>query len=925
MNAEPTGFDRRFKRDPTDFSLNPAAAGCGMQPMVSPPADREEFIRAEIARLGPLEAFHALIAENDRQILSSELENGRQLTAERTAIFRALIAHWARARHAEFGYDHPFAVVALGGTGRDEMTPFSDTDFAFLFDDAIEGNRFLMKLQEEVLHTPEKFRSRYGFQGEVLPFNIDDMPELEGKQLNAFVDVSAVYDPDGLTETFRERIQKTYDPFEHFLHVSRFWRDHWGENIAESERLDRFDIKNDGLRVFLAGIWTLAGKEFRHCHEIYDQLEDPRDLAAYHFLLRIRAFVHLRRGAVDRKAAPGDHAEDVLNFEEFNAFGEMLGEAASEREKFEFANVVRERLLEARRRVDRFTWGVMGRELKEGRIIRPGSAIVYGTGGLRDSAAHQRVGNRKKSRAALGVLLAAQRYDLPIDPAEMETTFRDAGDWLEPVPELGELFYESRGSLAESLRFLSQLPGAEDRLFPGYGRFEASLDERIMTERRLLRGGHVRQKIKALESDLAKGLQMLEEARDPDALTDTAYEVSIPIEAALLDTDHLAAVRLALKTKRLPETADDVAARDDDSLPLYDRFSSGLSGIPLSEYYLRSFSGCGFTDETLEIARFLVENRRLFKEVAEADLMDEIQVEKIVHRCDDGEMRLRALFVFTCADRTEWESETEEPARWFNIRELYGKARARYRPEIDPTHKLSVAGYSPDQLAVLQDFGSDFFAGIYRHYAIRFGGYLLRLKDNPQLPPRVTRIMVASSEILAVVTLDHPGIAASISGAFWKNGVGLQQAHLFSSANHGLALDFFHLGPLPTESETELEPGTSLSELSRAIQEAIQEEKFISAEDEASLPDIAENVTLETAASGLFHLRAETVGDVGALIYLLTCKAYRNLEANIYGLAAHTGRDDAWVSVYLGLPDRMPLPQAQEIVRSWQRKRKGDR
>ena len=83
--------------------------------------------------------------------------------------------------------------------------------------------------------------------------------------------------------------------------------------------------------------------------------------------------------------------------------------------------------------------------------------------------------------------------------------------------------------------------------------------------------------------------------------------------------------------------------------------------------------------------------------------------------------RLRALFVFTCADRVKWESEAHDPTLWFNIRELFGKARLVFEPGSDPTEPLALAGYSPEELDVLKDFGRDFFEGVYRHYAIRFG------------------------------------------------------------------------------------------------------------------------------------------------------------------------------------------------------------
>lgn len=245
-------------------------------------AAAENRVLEVVRECGPLAAYRRLLAESDALIRGADLDNGRAMATARTAIFTALTGQWAETQQRALGYAKPFAVVALGGTGRAEVTPCSDLDFAFLFDEAIEGNAFLLELQRQTLHTDE-FQRQHGFRCAALPFGLDDVPALAGKQLNSFLDMRAVFDPAGLAERFRERIRATCDPFEHFLHLRGFWKGQWEAAASGSERLDRFDIKNDGLRVFLGGIWTLAGKTFSHSHEVYRALDDPRDLAAYHF------------------------------------------------------------------------------------------------------------------------------------------------------------------------------------------------------------------------------------------------------------------------------------------------------------------------------------------------------------------------------------------------------------------------------------------------------------------------------------------------------------------------------------------------------------------------------------------------------------------------------------------------------------------
>ena len=493
-------------------------------------SDDENRVLEAVRQCGPLEAYRRLIAENNALIRGPDLKNGRAITTMRTAIHTALAGQWAEEQQRMLSYDKPFALVALGGTGREEVTPCSDLDFAFLFDDALEGNALLLELQRQMLHTT-RFQERHGFSCIALPFGVDDMPSLVGKQLNSFLDMRPVFDPSGLADRFRERIQATFDPFEHFLHVRRFWKEQWEAAAARSERLDRFDIKNDGLRVFLSGIWTLAGKTFIHSHDVYRTLEEPRDLEAYDFLLRIRAWVHLRHPRSGRPDAFGNRLADVLDFEDFVSFGEMLGAESDERMRFDFADGVRSRLLSARRRVAVFARAVIERELRRGRAVAPGSPIIYGTGGLYHAASGQCRTERDKSRAALSLLLASQRYGVAIDPSELHATFRNAGDWLVRAPEVSALFYEQRGSLADSFGFLSQIDGTEERLFPGYGKFESSLDGRVMSERLPLRGALERQKMRALERYVAEGAERLVTATSPERLTTMGAD-TVAINAA---------------------------------------------------------------------------------------------------------------------------------------------------------------------------------------------------------------------------------------------------------------------------------------------------------------------------------------------------------------------------------------------------------
>ncbi len=869
---------------------------------------------------GPLAAYRHLIEANDAWIKSPELDNGRAIVRARSAIYTALIGQWAEEQQRRSGYDKPFAVVAIGGTGRAEVTPCSDLDIAFLFDDTLEGNPFLLELQRQTLHT-DVFQERCGFAFHPLPFGLDDVPELAEKQLNSFLDMAPVFDPCDLARVFRERIRATYDPFEHFLHVRGFWKKHWEAAAAVSENLSCFDIKNDSLRLFLGGVWTLAGKEFRHSHEIYAGLPDARDVQAYEFLLRIRAWVHLQRGPEPATLA-GNHPQDVLDFDDFCAFGEMLGEAADDSARFEFATAVRARLLSARRRVAVFARGVIERELRNGRQVPAEDGIVLKTGGLQHAKMQACVTSQAKSRAALSMLLMAQRYGVPVDSSELQTTFCNMGDWLVRVPELSALFYETRGSLADTIGYICQLDGAAERLFPGHGKFEASLDERVMIEQTSLRSAWVREKLRALDLCLAQGNARLADANAGWNPLDADLREILANESALLDADQVAAVKLALLTKRLPLTPNDMIARNSLSLPLHERNTSGFSGIPLAEYYAPFVTEAGFSPETARVAEFLVTHRRTFKQRAETGVNDQRQVADLVSLCGD-EPTLRALFVFTCVDhlmgmppelmatgapeRQDWWLKASDPARWFNTRELYVKALTTYHPEIipDPALALRSAGYVAEEQDILRDFGADFFGGLYGRHARRFGTHLLRLAEDPEAGPKAAFLRDGGAILLGLAARDFRGLAACISGALWEQHVNLRQAHLFCAANHQLALDFFHLvqgtQALPTD-------------LPRIIEQAIRDQLHISDADEALLPPLDSRPLLDATPAGNFRLRYETTSDTGGLIYALSFKVFRHLGGSIHCLTANSARGRTYITVLHSLPQGRSLAAARKIV-----------
>ena len=100
----------------------------------------------------------------------------------------------------------------------------------------------------------------------------------------------------------------------------------------------------------------------------------------------------------------------------------------------------------------------------------------------------------------------------------------------------------------------------------------------------------------------------------------------------------------------------------------------------------------------------------------------------------------------------------------------------------------------------------------------------------------------------------------------------------------------------------------------RALLEAIRQQRYIGEADAASLPRLAGSVALGQWRPGLYCLRFETAEAADGLIYALTYRVFRHLEGNIFGLTAHTARGKAYVSVYHNLPAHLSLEQAQAVV-----------
>ena len=375
--------------------------------------------------------------------------------------------------------------------------------------------------------------------------------------------------------------------------------------------------------------------------------------------------------------------------------------------------------------------------------------------------------------------------------------------------------------------------------------------------------------------------------------------------AKLLDGDHLAAVKLALKTKYLPFITAGGCASWEPLMASHDH--SGFSGIPLSTYYQRFATECGFTPETISATEFIVEHQDAFREHAAIGWADDENVRKLLALCKT-EQRLHALFLFTCSDSVEWSESRQGSALWFIVSELYIKAvELLRRTNPDPLAALMSAGFAPEDIRILCDFGADFFGGLYRRHINRFGSDLVRLATTADkgAPPKAAIVREGPSLILGVAAQDFPGLAACVCGALFSHGVSFTQAHLFSSIHHRLVLDFFHLSV----------DGKALPDnLPNLIEDAIAGRFHIGVAD---LPSLGKTpIDLQEPRPGRFRVRTTAEGEEAAmLIYALCLKLHIHLQANIHGLVANASAAGTSITIHHSLPSITTLEDALVIVR----------
>jgi [protein-PII] uridylyltransferase len=226
---------------------------------------------------------------------------------------------------AEFTED--FAVIALGGYGREEMCPYSDVDIMFFFSSDLSSSR-IVKLQKvmtgSVLYPLWDLGFKVGHSSRTMKQAIEEASSnVESK--NALLEARLVVGPQTLWDKFR----KTYREFIRKGRMAAYFNDRLAD---EKKRHDKYgntvflqepDIKNGvgGLRDYQNAIWmAMLQLGIDSVHDLGDMgflnTDEKQEFAsAYDFLLRVRTELHLQ----------SSHPTDLLDLEKQTQVAWYLG------------------------------------------------------------------------------------------------------------------------------------------------------------------------------------------------------------------------------------------------------------------------------------------------------------------------------------------------------------------------------------------------------------------------------------------------------------------------------------------------------------------------------------------------------------------------------------------------------------------------
>lgn len=259
-------------------------------------------------------------------------DSGRRVCLARTLVMDVLIERLfedaMEAARKQFGSDLPeVSLLALGGYGRCELSPFSDIDLMFLYPNLRHNDRF-NKLQEAlsnaILYPLWDLRLKVGHSSRTIRETLDESHD-EIQSRNALLESRLICGSGGLFDSFTRKFKRRLRQEDMAAYVSARLEDQAlrREKYGNTVYLQEPDIKYGvgGLRDYQNIIWMAL---IRLGKGTLEDLVEKKYLSkneqsaletAYDFLLRVRNELHFQSA----------RATDLLDLEKQPRIAAQLG------------------------------------------------------------------------------------------------------------------------------------------------------------------------------------------------------------------------------------------------------------------------------------------------------------------------------------------------------------------------------------------------------------------------------------------------------------------------------------------------------------------------------------------------------------------------------------------------------------------------
>ena len=242
-------------------------------------------------------------------------EGGLECTTKRADLFDVILRHMfngaldsGQRSHSIKPSDAGIALVAVGGYGRGQLSPFSDIDILFLYRKPRQGSpvhRFTVDVVEQVLYLLWDSGIKVGHASRTLEEAIDQGKE-DFQTMTALLEARLLDGPADLFADFQKRYHRVCVQGRETDYLEWRLKDQTGrhEKFGNTVFVQEPQVKNGcgGLRDYHNLIWSaMVARGFRSTADLQQAgllsvTERKAVDHAYDFLLRIRTELHYQQG-----------------------------------------------------------------------------------------------------------------------------------------------------------------------------------------------------------------------------------------------------------------------------------------------------------------------------------------------------------------------------------------------------------------------------------------------------------------------------------------------------------------------------------------------------------------------------------------------------------------------------------------------------